>query len=926
MVTNKISVKRVVPIILVLLMAYSVVGQQDSYKERYAKMYKEYVKHPSNVANLVDMSAFYAEEENPQYSLPQAAAYIIRAEDIYTSLLEDNSQYDAVLKLVRKKITLISVRQQKKEIEERALAHLRANASVMEESELTAYAEVYKNNPEIELLVRGRLRAVAYARVCRENTIDGYYTFAMAHKGTAEADSAEARLARLARLYFSAYNDEGAVDRAAEPYAESPAMQRAAMRQKSRIAYADACRINTIDAYASYLERYPRGDNYLEAVMHLDELSNWEFSTLSTPEDFADFAEQYSDLPLAESALARLRSMILDEHSSKAAKIYLERFPLDLEYTHIYKQYYYWHSAEGNRQPIEAFMADNPGYPFRVSLDADLERGAAIDTFDLTKPFDESDYPVMSSYVYKLTGKRVSFVALQRLLQQQIGRREWDKAKARMQTFSLCFEGEGRTEYNELLDLLSSPEGSRTVELMADDGLSHVVVSPKGDYLCFTRESAGRTIGYARRSVHKNSGWQYKGKVRVTGCSKTPVAYGFFDSGTKVLLGIDGDIWTAAVLNDSVWKLQEKLPYPVNTEYVETDAYMLEDGTGLLFASDRPDGLNCQRSGSYYHGDTALATDLYYVPLTAIGWGDAVNLGCQVNTPYCERSPLLSRNMRTLYFITDGHGGFGYGDVYRVTRSDIDDWTHWSAPMNLGKSANGSFDEASLAFDHGERQLLVTSNSPQGGGKYACYGVATIHDTGSCYTTVRVGMKENAWQAQRVDLVDVGRQTVVRTWVGQEIPQINHLRLRKGKEYALCVQSDGSVFIPSIRVNGSIREALVQGYTLGQLSQMEHPVTLRMVAFHPGTFRMTPLSEQELSQLAQFLLHNKGCMVELFVQVNGDDDKACYQLSCKRAAVIRTFLLDYGVNPDRVRLSAYGNVNYKKGLRPPEICVRFLSD
>ena len=920
--------KRIIPIIFALLIAGAVCGQQDDYKTRYAAMYKEYVKHPRNVANLIDMSNFFAEEANPQYSLPQAAAYIARAEELYTEMLDDNSQYDAVLKLVRKKITLITIRHQRKELETRSLDYLRAHASTLEEAELIAYADVYKDVPEIQALVRDRLLEVAYIRVCRENTIDGYYAFATAHKGTAEADSAEAALARLARRYYSGYTDEGSVDRAAEPYAESPAMQHAAMRQKSRIAYANACRANTIDAYASYLERYPRGDDYLAAVMHLDELSNWEYSTLTTPEEFADFAEQHSDLPLAESALARLRTMVLEEHNTHAAKVYLERFPLDVEYSRIYKQYYYWHSAEGNRQPIEAFAAANPEYPFKVSLEADLERATAIDTFDLTRPFDESNYATMSTYVYKLTGKRVAFVALQRLLQQQISRREWDKAKARMQNFALCFEGEGRTEYNELLQLLDTPEGLRTIELAADEGLSHVIATPAGNRLCFTREVSGRrTLNYARPSLRKGGGWQYGGEIRVEKCPKTPMAYNFFDDGRKVLLGIDGDIWVAEVQSDSLWKILERLHAPVNTEYIETDAYMLEDGSGILFASDRPEGHNYQRSGSYYHGDTALATDLYFVPLTATGWGEAVNLGCQVNTPYSERSPLLSRNMRTLYFITDGHGGFGYGDVYRVTRTDIDDWQHWSAPVNMGKAANGSFNEASLAFCQGERQLLVTSNSPKGGSRYACYSLATQHDTGSCYSTVRVNMKEVLPQVKRIDLVDVSRQAVVHTWVGQEISQLNPLRLRKGKDYALSVQVDGSLFAPSVRINGSSREAVsIQGYTLAQLTQQEHPVPLRMVVFNPGTSRLSPLSEQELSQLAQFLIHNKGCMVELFVQVNGDDDKHCYQLSSKRAAVLRTFLLDYGVNPDRVRLSAYGNVNYKKGQRPPEICVRFLSE
>ena len=61
--------------------------------------------------------------------------------------------------------------------------------------------------------------------------------------------------------------------------------------------------------------------------------------------------------------------------------------------------------------------------------------------------------------------------------------------------------------------------------------------------------------------------------------------------------------------------------------------FRVENGTGMLLASDRPNGQNLQPSGALFHGDTALATDLYFIPYTQNGWGAAVNLGVTVAAP-----------------------------------------------------------------------------------------------------------------------------------------------------------------------------------------------------------------------------------------------------------------------------------------------------
>lgn len=68
-------------------------------------------------------------------------------------------------------------------------------------------------------------------------------------------------------------------------------------------------------------------------------------------------------------------------------------------------------------------------------------------------------------------------------------------------------------------------------------------------------------------------------------------------------------------------------------------------------------------------------------------WSEPLNLGKQVNTILNEISPFLAADGVTLYFSTNGRGGYGDYDVY-VTRRLDGTWKNWSEPENLGDKIN----------------------------------------------------------------------------------------------------------------------------------------------------------------------------------------------------------------------------------------------
>ena len=328
-------------LLLVVHLAGVAMGQSDSvlavYSERYALLGREYAKAPDNVANLMEMAEFYSQQDNPYYNLSLAAGYAKRSEVLYTAWVQDKSRYRDVQKLIRKGITIPVIRQKRKDINAQAVLYVRSHIPQIDEAEATTLIEAFSDNTEIVKRLRAKMLADTYAKVCDENTIDGYYTFIQTYPNTTEADSAEAALSRLAPRYVSQFESEKAVDSAISAYPASTTLQLAGMRQKSRIAYLAATRIDSEEAYSQYLKRYPRGDYYLEALDRLQRFRRDDYGMLTTPEELADYAQRHADDPLADSALARLRNMVTQDRSQRAAQIYLSRFSLDEEYSDVYR-------------------------------------------------------------------------------------------------------------------------------------------------------------------------------------------------------------------------------------------------------------------------------------------------------------------------------------------------------------------------------------------------------------------------------------------------------------------------------------------------------------------------------------------------------------------------------------------------------------
>jgi hypothetical protein len=150
-----------------------------------------------------------------------------------------------------------------------------------------------------------------------------------------------------------------------------------------------------------------------------------------------------------------------------------------------------------------------------------------------------------------------------------------------------------------------------------------------------------------------------------------------------------GDIYFSTFLGDS-FSAPEKLKGEINSYSWDGHCSLSPDGKTLYFSSERGGGFG--------------GRDLYKVTLQADStWGNAVNLGDSINTPYDEDAPFFHPDGRSLYYSSKGMASMGGYDVFRAVLSPKD--SLFRRGQNLGYPINSTADD---------RYFVLTADSKRG--------------------------------------------------------------------------------------------------------------------------------------------------------------------------------------------------------------------
>jgi outer membrane protein OmpA-like peptidoglycan-associated protein len=158
-------------------------------------------------------------------------------------------------------------------------------------------------------------------------------------------------------------------------------------------------------------------------------------------------------------------------------------------------------------------------------------------------------------------------------------------------------------------------------------------------------------------------------------------------------------------------KMTNIIPFYYNhVNYSVAQASVTKNGSVMYFSSDKPGGLG--------------GADIYYCNNLHGVWSEPINAGPQVNTAGDEYYP-FAQNDSTLFFSSNGRGGFGGLDMYISNRRN----GKFRQAINLGSPLNSSRDDFSMVTDSTGRIGYFASNRPGGEGLDDIYFFKADHYT-----------------------------------------------------------------------------------------------------------------------------------------------------------------------------------------------------
>lgn len=357
-----------------------------------------------------------------------------------------------------------------------------------------------------------------------------------------------------------------------------------------------------------------------------------------------------------------------------------------------------------------------------------------------------------------------------------------------------------------------------------------------------------------------------------------------------------GDIYVSN-LKGNVWSEPERMPEPINSEGWEPSASITPDEKTIFFTSDREGG---------YGG-----TDIYIAKLLPSGdWATPQNLGPSVNTKYNEDGPFIHPDGKTLYFSSRGHRTMGGYDIFKTVFSQ--DSNTWSEPINMGFPINTADDDIYYVLSADGTRAYFSSHREDTYGEKDLYiahlpvkSIAIIQFKGHVF---RKDTEEPV--AATITVTDLSTQNIVGITNSNSFNGRFTTILPPSKNYAISVDLPGYLFYSeNINVPGQVEyyEVAKEIY-LEPIDADGSMTTMRNIFFLPGESELRIESQIELNKLHRKLMEDMNIDVEIAAHTDNQNESVVNKLlSQARAQTVMDYLVDKGIEPDRLFPVGYGD-------------------
>ena len=332
-------------------------------------------------------------------------------------------------------------------------------------------------------------------------------------------------------------------------------------------------------------------------------------------------------------------------------------------------------------------------------------------------------------------------------------------------------------------------------------------------------------------------------------------------------------------------------------------------------------------------------------------WSDPKNIGILPDSLVAAH-PSLSNDDLTLYFVSDLGGGSGKKDIWKVTRLRAGD--AWSKPVNLGPDINSPGDElfpsvredGTLYFSSdgliGMGGLDVFKATPQPDGSWVVVNMKapinsfaddfaiTFEDENEkgIFSSTRKGKGNDELYSfelppLRFNVTGLVKDEKSGSPITSSVVQLiasdgSNLQAETGSggDFKFALKADVDyIFLASKRgyLNGKERET-TKGQDKSrefmvtiQLTPIDRPIELPNILYDFGKWDLRPESMVSLDKLVETLLDNPNVTIELMSHTDSrDTEEYNLDLSQKRAQIVVQYLIDKGIDPERLAAKGYG--------------------
>ncbi len=314
------------------------------------------------------------------------------------------------------------------------------------------------------------------------------------------------------------------------------------------------------------------------------------------------------------------------------------------------------------------------------------------------------------------------------------------------------------------------------------------------------------------------------------------------------------------------------------------------DELTLLFSCDLPKG----RGGKDIWMSTRKTSN--------DNFGRAVNAGPVINSPGDEMFPFM-RNDTSLYFSSNGHPGMGGLDIFRSTFSNDE----WSKPVNLQVPINSSGDDFAMIFHPEEDKGFFSSNRKGGRGSDDLYSFVNPPVIFTLSGVVKDDNTLQFIQGAVIKLTGSNGTSVEARTDAKGFYSFSKSQIKPNTTYELiCLKAN--------YFNKKAKETTVglessKDFTINFMLQPipDKPVVLPDILYDLAKWDLKPQYQDSLQGLIKTLDENETIIIELASHTDSrGSDESNDVLSQKRAESVVNYLIDRGIDPDRLIAKGYG--------------------